>query len=144
MSQMPLPAESACCPDCERSLARTSDARWWCDRCGYWYAEDLEAESARGETCPPDRRSGWRDWDDRPLEDILAEMEAKYGKKTARTIARAILGPLPPRKKGHRAKTSRGDTFYRVVGSPENPDAGPEAVDFRHHRARRETGKPHN
>lgn len=75
--------------------------------------------------------------EDQPYEQWLAELERLYGKRIARVIANA---PPPRRKKAQVAKRG-GKPVVEVRGHAENPDAPPSAVDFRHHRARIESGK---
>lgn len=85
----------------------------------------------------------WNADDDTPLDVLLAEYQAKYGKAVAAVIAKSIAAGPPPRKDVMltRAKDCHGRVVRRVVGNAENPDAEPSAVDFRHHRSRIERGK---
>ena len=85
--------------------------------------------------------SNWHVDDDKPLTELLAEYQAKYGRKAAKVIAKALFSDPPPRRNGLRAKDAYGRRTHKVVGAPENPDAPPSAVDFRHHRSRIETGR---
>lgn len=79
----------------------------------------------------------WTDDDSIPYEQWVKNLEAKYGKKIAKVI---IDAPPPKRRKGFTARTAHGEPTRQIVGNPENPDAGPEAVDRRWHQARRERG----
>ena len=77
--------------------------------------------------------------DDKPYDEWLADLEAKYGTEIAQVIAR--YEPRPRKNPALSWAKHNGKRREHLRGAPENPDAPASAVDFRHHRSRIEGGK---